>query len=87
MSSPNPLQRLRDLDGSSPGFPNQLTDILLREGWANRAKDLADDDLGELVEYLDGVSVQIVSVHFLLNTIVGPQHPRLHKPRFLPLFV
>ena len=57
MSSPNPLQQLRDLDELSPGFPSQLTDVLLGEGWVNQAQDLADDDLGELVEYLDGVSV------------------------------
>lgn len=57
MPSLNPLQQLRDLDRSAPGFPNQLTDILCKEGWADRAQGLPGDDLEELVEYLDSVRV------------------------------
>lgn len=57
MPSLNPLQQLQDLDRSAPGFPNQLTDILCKEGWADRAQGLPGDDLEELVEYLDRVRV------------------------------
>jgi len=84
MSSLSPLQRLRDLDKSSAGFPDQLTDLLLMEGWMDQAQT---DDLRGLVEYLDSVRLRIAFARSLLNDIVGPRQPRPHKSRLLSLFV
>jgi hypothetical protein len=75
MLSANPLRRLRDLDRSSSEFPNQLIDILLREDCTNQAQALPSDDLGEFVECLDRVCMQIAFTHPPLNYTVGPRRP------------
>ena len=87
MSSANPLRLLRDLEKSSPEFPNQLTSILLREDCMNQAQALPCEDLGKFVEYLDSVCVQIVFTCSPLNGIVGPRRPRPQWPRLFSLFV
>jgi len=44
MPSPDPLQRLRPLDQSSPRFPNELTNLLHDQGYKDCLKDLRDED-------------------------------------------
>ena len=57
--SPNPLQRLYDLDRSSSEFPNQLTDILLGEDYVNLVRHLSCEDSGPVVEHLESVGLRI----------------------------
>jgi len=87
MPQPNPLQLLQELGRSSAGFPDQLTEILLREDWMVRVQDLPRNDLEALVEYLDNVCVRIAFTQSSLSSIVGPQHSQPHQPRLLSLFV
>jgi len=56
MVLPTPLQRLRDLDKSSPQFHDQLSDALRRKEYRNCVSNLRSEDLVWLVEYLDRVS-------------------------------
>jgi len=87
MPQPNPLQLLRDLDRSSAGFPDRLTDVLLREDWMAQVRGLPRNDLEGLVEYLDSVCVWIAFTQPSLSSIVGPQHSQPHRSRLLSLFV
>ena len=87
MSSPDPLQRLRDLERSSVGFSDRLIDILLMGEWTDQAQNLPPNDLRELIEYLDSVRVRIAFTRLLLSGVVGPRDPRSHHSRFLSLFV
>ena len=73
MPSPNPPQRLQDLDRSSPEFPSRLTDTLLGEGSVNRAQNIPDEELGPFIEYLDIVRLRVAFASPLLNTFAGPQ--------------
>lgn len=58
MTPPGLLQVLRDLDGTSPQFHKQLSDILRGDEYRNVIPDLQGDDPAWLVEYLDNVSLQ-----------------------------
>lgn len=49
------LQQLRNLDGSSPGFHKQLSNILYGEEYRQCAPNLQGDDLVWLVDYMDKV--------------------------------
>ena len=71
MTLPNPLQQLYDLEKSSPQFYNQLRDIISGKEYRECVPHLRDDDLVRLVEYLDGVSLQIALPHSLFTVIVG----------------
>ena len=71
MTLPNPLQQLYDLKKSPPWFYNQLRSIISGEEYRERVPQLRDDDLVRLVEYLDGVSLQIALPHSLFTVIVG----------------
>ena len=75
MPSLSSLPQLHGLDRSSPEFPSRLTDILLGEGFKNLVQSLPRDELGSLVEYLDGVRLRIAFARPLLNITVGPQQP------------
>ena len=55
MASQNLLERLRRLDRSSPGFHDQLSNILYGEDYTRGVPDLQGDDLMWLVDYLDNV--------------------------------
>jgi len=71
MTLPNPLQQLYDLDKSSPQLYNQLRNIFSGKEYRECVPHLQDDDLVRLVEYLDGVSLQIALPHSLFTVIVG----------------
>ena len=51
----NPLQRLYDLDKTSPQFHQQLSDFLGGEEYGNPSSKLQSRDLASLAEYLDSV--------------------------------
>ena len=56
MVTPNPLQRLRDLDRASPQFHRQLIDLIRGDEYQDVVQHLHDEDLTWLIEYLDNVS-------------------------------
>ena len=87
MPSPDPLKRLRGLDRSSAGFPDNLTNILLTEGWMDQAQNPSPEVLRELVEYLDKVCVLIAFSRSVLISIKAPRFSRPHQSCFLSLFV
>ena len=49
------LQELHGLDGSSPDFSDQLNNLLCREDYLSCEKDIDDNDVMWLVDYLDTV--------------------------------
>ena len=55
MTSQNVLQQLRHLDRSSPGFHDQLSNVLYGEEYKQSVKSLQGNDLVWLVDYLDEV--------------------------------
>ena len=61
------LQRLHHLNKSSPGFYNQLTEVLYGEDYQQRAPNLQGDDLVWLVDYLDKVCYHVTCPHPLLR--------------------
>ena len=60
------LQKLRDLDSSLSGFPDQLSSVLYGEEYAQCA-DFQDGDFGWLVDFLDQVRHYIIFPRFRLN--------------------
>jgi len=67
----NPLQRLRDLDRTSPQFHKQLIDFLRGSEYRDVIQSLQNEDLAWVVEYLDSVSLQTVFPHPALRSGVG----------------
>ena len=69
MTSYNLVQKLHLLDGSSPGFHDQLCNILYGEEYTQCVPNLQKDDLTSLVDYLDKVRrhVAIPRPHSLLK--------------------
>lgn len=59
MTSPQLLQQLHRLDGSSSWFPDKLSNILYGEEYKRCVGDLRSDDLVSLVDYLDKVRCRI----------------------------
>lgn len=55
MTSPDPLQQLRRLDRSSSKFCDQLNNVLHGEEYNRRLKNIQDNDLAGLVDYLEEV--------------------------------
>ena len=57
MAVNNPIQALLQLDGTSPQFPDQLSDILARRGFDESIESLETNSLVPIaiVEYLDDV--------------------------------
>ena len=55
------LNQLHDLDKASPQFHKHLSNFLRSEEYRSAAPTLQGEYLARLVEYLDGVSLQIVS--------------------------
>ena len=57
MAVNNPIQALLQLDGTSPQFPDQLSDILARRGFDESIESLGANSLVPIaiVEYLDDV--------------------------------
>ena len=62
MIPPNALQQLHNLDRASPLFLEQLSDLIRGEEYRNAVPNLQGEDLEWLVEYLDGVSLQTISL-------------------------
>ena len=60
MSHMDLLHQFRDLNQSSPEFPNQLTSLLLERGFKDRVGSLQDNDSAWLVEYLDNVRTPVI---------------------------
>lgn len=62
MTSPSSavLQKLRQFDASSLDFQDKLCNTLSGDEYLRCASNLEGDDLGWLVEYLDGVSRRVV---------------------------
>ena len=63
----DPLQPLHDLDRSSPQFHTKLSDLLHGQEYRNLILNLKSDHLARLVEYLDGVSLQITSMKIYIR--------------------
>ena len=59
MVTKDPLQQFRDLDRASPHFHEHLSSLLRGNEYQNILPKLQSEDLSWLVEYLDGVSLQI----------------------------
>ena len=72
MTAPNPLQRLRDLDRTSPYFHNRLTYFLRGNEYQDFAPNLQGEDLAWFVNYLDNVSLHTVSPYSMLTAGTGP---------------
>ena len=57
------LQKLHRLDVPSPGFSDQLCNVLYGEDYVRCTPDLQDDDFVWLVNYLDKVRRRVVLPH------------------------
>ena len=55
MASNDLLQQLHHLNVTSPGFHDQLSNVLYGEGYKKCVSGLQDDDVVQLVDYLDKV--------------------------------
>ena len=67
MASPNLLQQLHRLDRSSPRFNDQLSNVLYGEEYKPYVEGLQNDDLVELVDYLDKVRCYVALPHLCLS--------------------
>ena len=72
MTPSNLLQKLRDLDRTSPDFHNQLTDFLRGNEYRDAAPSLQGEDLVWFVNYLDNVSLLTISLRSTLTLCTGP---------------
>jgi len=65
MTSPNlpGLQRLRNLDRSSPEYHSQLSKVLYGEEYQRCVQNLQHDDMVWLIDYLDEVRRPMVLPH------------------------
>jgi hypothetical protein len=65
MPSPNSpvLQQLDRLNGSLPEFHDQLYDLLYGEEYVQCVRNLQEDDLVWLVNYLDRVRPRVAVLH------------------------
>ena len=65
MSSPgsSTLQQLHRLDRSSPDFHDQLCNVLYGEEYVQCVRNIKDDDLVWLVNYLDKVRCRVALPH------------------------
>lgn len=63
------LQQFKQLDRSSPQFPDQLTNLLHKKEYKECILDLRDEDVVWLVNYLDEVCLHFAPVlpHSFLN--------------------
>ena len=67
MASLDLMQRFRPLDMSSPGFPDQISNILSGDEYTRRVGELENDDLVSLVDYLDKVRYRLVFLCLCLD--------------------
>ena len=73
MTPPNPLQKLRDLDRTSPHFHKQLTDFLRGDEYRDAAPSLQGKGLVWFVNYPDNVDLRTVSSRSTLIAGAGPR--------------
>jgi len=59
MTFPEILHQFDSLDKNSPQFPDQLTNLLYKEGLKEYILKFRDEDVVWLVEYLDRVCLSI----------------------------
>ena len=81
MSTPGALKQLRDFDRASPQFHQHLSNFLCSEGYRGAIPSLQSEDLAWLVDYLDNVSLQTISLLSAPNTVVGScVYLKSHEP-------
>ena len=71
MNPPNPLQPLYGLDRTSLQFHEQLSNFLRGGEYQNGVLSLKSEDLAQLIEYLDSVSLRTIFPHSALNIDLG----------------
>jgi len=62
MGPPDALKQLRGFDRASPLFHKHLSNFLHSEEYRDAVPSLQGEDLAWLAEYLDGVSLQTISL-------------------------
>ena len=72
MTPSNLLQKLRDLDRTSPDFHNQLTDFLRGKEYRDAVPSLQGEDLAWFVDYLDNVGLRTVSLRSTFTAGTDP---------------
>ena len=81
VTSPDPLQQLRDLSWSSPQSNSRPIKPLDHGEYIKSLPSLCNEDLVWLVEYLDHVSFGIAAPHSLPNSVAGSRrYLRSHEP-------
>lgn len=60
MNPPEPLQKLHNLDKTSPQFYQEISEFIHGKDYRDAIPTLQGEGLVWLVEYLDGVSLQII---------------------------
>ena len=83
MTPPSLLQKLRDLDRTSPDFHSQLTDFLRGNEYQDAVPSLQGEGLVWLVNYLDNVSLRTVSLRSAF--IPGTDPLRYLRPQHRPI--
>ena len=83
MAPSNPLQKLRDIDRTSPHFHHHLIDFLRGNEYQNIAPSLQGEDLTWLVDYLDNVGLHTVSPRSPFTSGIGPL--RYHRFQRRPI--
>ena len=71
MGPPEPLQKLDNLDKTSPEFYQEISEFIRGKDYRDAVPNLKGEGLVWLVEYLDGVSLQIIFPRFAPNTGAG----------------
>ena len=72
MTLPSSLQKLHDLDRTSPHFDNQLINFLRGNEYKDAAPSLQGENLAWLVDYLDNVRFHLVFPRPALTAGTGP---------------
>ena len=85
MNPSNVLEHLRGFDRTSPQFHKCLSNFFRSEGYRSAVPSLQGEDLAWLVEYLDSVSFQIISLESASNAVavgsrVCPKSPESRVP-------
>ena len=71
MSTHHVLKQLHGLDRTSSQFHKRLSGLLRSEGYRSAVPNLQGEDLAWLVDYLESVSLQTISLTFLPNAVLG----------------
>ena len=71
MNPPEPLQKLHNLDKTSPQFYQEINEFIRGKDYREAVPNLQGEGLTWLVDYLDGVSLQTVFPRIAPNIGVG----------------